>query len=753
MTLGLRKTRILESLGRQDVGLRWLSSLQLESAPPSSGAAVLLREQAWIEEGRGLYAEADTHLARALAMAQTVGGGELAATIQIRRAFTLVKLGRANQADQSLDDAESYLREHKSSALEAYIPRYRGLVRLLSDRFEEALPYFERALRLARDANSRSEVANESVNLAWCHYRLGQLDRAAELYNQALPLALPEERHLILGHLGNIFHDRHAYAQAADHYRQAADLARGQDQEYYSVWLSNLATTLCDEGKWDEAERVNQQALAVKKTIQRAKGVSFEMLNAARIAASRGRTDAAESLYRQLASSSANDPAAVLEADSRLAQLYAQTGQPEEARKQFETALATADQRRASLQNDENKLSYLAYLIDLHQHYVEFLAARGEWESAFAVAESSRARVLRERLGVAQTPAGHRRIADYQAAARAAKVTFLSYWIAPEKSYLWEITGARFRTIPLPGESEIRALVEHYQAGLEKDRLLDLKSGARLFDLLLGQVASTPGGRYVIVPDGPLYGLNLETLPAGADGHYWLEDATVMLTPSLDLLLARGNQARRNRRLLLVGDADEWDDEFPKLPSAEQEIESIEKSFPEKDREVLSGPSASPAGYQRAHPERFGYIHFDAHAAANRDAPMDSAIVLSREGDRGRLTVKDLLGMHTQAELVTLSACHSAGARTYAGEGMVGLAWAFLQSGAGSVIAGLWDVSDYSSPRLMEQLYAGLAKGEAPAEALRAAKLALIHGGKYVHPFYWGAFQLYAGARQQGSPL
>jgi len=95
---------------------------------------------------------------------------------------------------------------------------------------------------------------------------------------------------------------------------------------------------------------------------------------------------------------------------------------------------------------------------------------------------------------------------------------------------------------------------------------------------------------------------------------------------------------------------------------------------------------------------------------------------------------------------VTLSACHSAGARTYAGEGLVGLAWAFLQSGAGNVIAGLWNVSDYSSPRLMEQLYAGLAAGKSPADALHDAKLELIAGGKYAHPFYWGAFQLYAGS-------
>jgi CHAT domain-containing protein len=55
-------------------------------------------------------------------------------------------------------------------------------------------------------------------------------------------------------------------------------------------------------------------------------------------------------------------------------------------------------------------------------------------------------------------------------------------------------------------------------------------------------------------------------------------------------------------------------------------------------------------------------------------------------------------------------------------------------------------VSDYSSPRLMQELYAGLAASQSPADALRAAKLALIHSGKYADPYYWGAFQLYEGA-------
>jgi CHAT domain-containing protein len=47
----------------------------------------------------------------------------------------------------------------------------------------------------------------------------------------------------------------------------------------------------------------------------------------------------------------------------------------------------------------------------------------------------------------------------------------------------------------------------------------------------------------------------------------------------------------------------------------------------------------------------------------------------------------------------------------------------------------------------MDKLYTGLAADQAPAEALRAAKLSLLHSeGVYRKPLYWSAFQLYAGA-------
>jgi len=96
------------------------------------------------------------------------------------------------------------------------------------------------------------------------------------------------------------------------------------------------------------------------------------------------------------------------------------------------------------------------------------------------------------------------------------------------------------------------------------------------------------------------------------------------------------------------------------------------------------------------------------------------------------------------ARLVTISACNGSGTRSYAGEGLVGLSWAFLYAGAHSVIGALWEVSDDSTPRLMDTLYQGLQDGQTPAAALRQAKLNLLYSHAASHiPYYWAPFQIY----------
>jgi CHAT domain-containing protein len=136
-------------------------------------------------------------------------------------------------------------------------------------------------------------------------------------------------------------------------------------------------------------------------------------------------------------------------------------------------------------------------------------------------------------------------------------------------------------------------------------------------------------------------------------------------------------------------------------------------------------------------------VHFTAHAAANVESPLDSAIILS--GDQTyKLYAREVADLPLRAELVTVSACRSAGERAYSGEGLVGFAWAFLRAGARRVIAGLWDVDDRSTADLMEALYERLAAGDTPSRALREAKLTLLRrGGSFAKPYYWGPFQLF----------
>jgi CHAT domain-containing protein len=48
----------------------------------------------------------------------------------------------------------------------------------------------------------------------------------------------------------------------------------------------------------------------------------------------------------------------------------------------------------------------------------------------------------------------------------------------------------------------------------------------------------------------------------------------------------------------------------------------------------------------------------------------------------------------------------------------------------------------------MCSLYSGIAKGQAPANALRAAKLTVMReGGRYGKPFYWAPFLTYTRER------
>lgn len=139
------------------------------------------------------------------------------------------------------------------------------------------------------------------------------------------------------------------------------------------------------------------------------------------------------------------------------------------------------------------------------------------------------------------------------------------------------------------------------------------------------------------------------------------------------------------------------------------------------------------------------YLHLATHAWVDAAYPERTGLALSRvdaQGTRvdGEVRLDDLLKLELDAELVVLSACETALGEYIAGEGLVGLTRGFLQAGARRVIASLWKVDDRATAALMAHLYAGLAKGDPPAAALRAAQDALRASARWSAPEHWAGF-------------
>ena len=124
---------------------------------------------------------------------------------------------------------------------------------------------------------------------------------------------------------------------------------------------------------------------------------------------------------------------------------------------------------------------------------------------------------------------------------------------------------------------------------------------------------------------------------------------------------------------------------------------------------VFGQVRATPAAYAGAGPEDYRFIHFVAHGTASARSPLDSAVILSPNPgspEDFKLYARDVVAHPLNARLVTISTCYGSGVREYAGEGLVGLAWAFLRAGAHEVIGALWQADDGATPLIMDRLYA-----------------------------------------------
>jgi CHAT domain-containing protein len=638
-----------------------------------------------------------------------------------------------------------------------------GVLATRQEHFGQAIDWDQAGLKVAQAFQMRDTAAVIVGNLGWSYFSLGDFENALLLFKQAADEAKDKklfdyEAHWLTS-VATAYYAEHDYESAKAALITALGIAKGLDEKSaLTECLNDLSEVALETGVGASAEQYNNEALEIERAGLDQSGIQESQLVAARIEFGKRHYGQAARLLEELIADPKAETALKWEAEARLAKVFDDQGNPAKAENEYQKSIGTIEGARASVTLDDFRLTFISGGIEFYQDYVDFLVAHGRPEDALRVAELSRARTLTEGLAsTAQAASLNTRNLRPQQIAQKMKATLLFYWVGQKRSHLWAITSRGTSHFDLPKASDLEPAAKSYRDAVlhtHDPQDSDSSAGKQLYATLIAPAKKLlpKGSRVIVLPDASLAGLSFETLVVNdPQPHFWIEDVTVTTASSLSLLAAStGRIASNNKSLMLVGDTISPNDDFPALPNAAEEIKVLEKYFPPEQREVLEKSAATPTAYLRGRPERFAYLHFVTHGTASVTRPLESAVILSKEGDSYKLYAREIVKHPLTAQLVTISACEGAGKRAYSGEGLVGLSWAFLRAGAHNVVGALWEVSDSSTPQFMDTFYGELARGKDPASALRAAKLSLLHSADtqsvFRKPYYWAPFQLYAGS-------
>ena len=213
----------------------------------------------------------------------------------------------------------------------------------------------------------------------------------------------------------------------------------------------------------------------------------------------------------------------------------------------------------------------------------------------------------------------------------------------------------------------------------------------------------------------------LRSLPIAAlhDGEqYLIENYAVAIIPSFGLL-ETDYKPLTDAKVLVAG-ASQFQD-LGDLSAVPVELAAIQQNWPTVS---LTESQFTLDAMQTIRQEApFTIAHLATHAVFRDGDPSNSFVQLW--GDE-RLTLDAIASLNFHRpplELLVLSACQTAFGNDSAELGFAGLS---VQSGAKSVVASLWRVSDTETLALMSEFYDQLGSISTKAEALRQAQLAML---------------------------
>jgi CHAT domain-containing protein/predicted negative regulator of RcsB-dependent stress response len=643
---------------------------------------------------------------------------------------------------------------------------------------DQALQYFQKSLKSAGAQLSKSTQAMALLNLGLTYYKQNHYDQALEYYQRGMGLIkVTGDRRILsaaLNLIGTIHYHRGDYAETLRFVEQANALAKhleNPDQTAYSRTLGGRAFRAL--GQIEKARQAYDEAIAAMENArvqvvgnEREQQRFFETRVKAyyEMIALLIEQNRADEAFAYAERSKARTLLDVLHS-GKTDVTKAMTAEEQEQERKLKGELISLNSQitRESLREKPEasrlneldarvhkaRLNYEAFQTNLYVAHYELKARRGEAQSIT--------------------------LDDTGALMPDARSALLEYVVTDETTYLFAITrGAqagkpkvslKVYTIDIKRQ-ELTTRAEDFRQQLASRDIRFRASARQLYDLLLKPAQSQLQGKnhIVIVPDAALWELPFQALQPDAS-HYFIQSAAISYAPSLSALREMKGQRQSSGKsptLLAFGNPAfssetiernriaRRDEKLQPLPETEQEVKALAELYGTENSRVYLG-AAAREDLVKSEAGKFKVLHLATHGVLNDSNPMYSRIVLSQgeTSEDGLLEAWEIMKLDLSAELVVLSACDTARGRIGAGEGVIGLTWAFFVAGSPTTVVSQWKVDSASTSQLMLNFHRTLKNAKplmTKAEALRAASLKMLQSNAYKHPFYWAGFVIVGDA-------
>ncbi len=778
--------------------LRSLGNLQAAARVSLNLAGLLLRRHA--------YAESARHCREAAVLFARVGDHEHSIGADIGLADALAMLGDFDQALRYYDRARQRAGNRGFETVLALVDESVALVDLARGRYREALAGLESARRRYEALAMPQYLAVAEKQLADAYLELRLLPEALKLFEAAVTqfaaLELPDEQAWALTQSGRARQLLGQASAAATAFADAAVLFQQQDNPVGQAAV-DLARAELSLSTGDEASALGhaEQAARGFAAVAQADGQLRAEVVRAQALLELGDTETAHAAFTDLLARSRTTRQLQVQVRCLTGQGLASqaTGDADTARVSFEAAIELFEDQRRALPGDEIRSAFLTDHLRPFEERLRMALAGGRGDDTLLQLDRFRARALGERLAAGPDTARrrerlnwlYRRLQRLQEEAGSAPALHEEL-LRTEHELLEQVRRERlaepageagsdsFRPEDLQAELQPGDAVVAYGVlddelfacvvtpeGVRLQRHLarwstvqeairaarfqidSLSRGAsalaphlatltrrcqtrlqQLHDLIWAPLAPALAAcrRVLVVPHGALGWVPFAALHDGrsAVGTRY----SLAMAPSARIALRGLHRQPAPARVALALGAS------TQLPHAALEATRVASLFAQG--EAFVGDQATLETL-RARASGADVLHLACHAQFRADNPRFSALHLHD----GLLTVDLAEALDLGPCTVVLGACETGLGEIGAGDEVVGLVRAFLVAGAARVLASLWPVDDEVTAGFMAAFYGGLAAGQAPAEALRAAQERVFR--THPHPHFWGAFALYGG--------